>query len=84
MNASQETLLTLLRVVCSRRMSNWDQQLDGVIGANSSTRHATTGFPFYMLARGTENAILLNYVYAEFAARSFVSQAAYVELIPAR
>ena len=42
------TLLTLLRVFCvfcSRRMRDWDQYLDEVMGAYNSTRHATTGFP---------------------------------------
>ena len=46
------TLLTLLRVFCSRRMRDWDQCLDGVMGAYNSTRHATTGFSPYMLTRG--------------------------------
>ena len=31
------TLLTLLRVFCSRRMRDWDQHLDEVIGAYNST-----------------------------------------------
>ena len=51
------TLLTLLRVFCSRRMRDWDQCLDEVIGAYNSTRHATTGFSPYMLTRGVEKAI---------------------------
>ena len=38
------TLLTLLRVFCSRRMPDWDRHLDEVLGAFNSTRHATTGF----------------------------------------
>ena len=51
------TLLTLLRVFCSRRMRDWDQHLDEVLGAYNSARHATTGFSPYMLTRGTEKAI---------------------------
>ena len=78
------TLLTLLRVFCSRRMRDWDQHLDEVMGAYNSTRHATTGFSPYMLTRGTEKAIPLTYLYPEFAARSFESHGAYVEHILAR
>ena len=37
-----------------------------------------------MLARGIENAIPLTYLYAEFAARSFLSHGAYVEHLLAR
>ena len=44
------TLLTLLRVFCSRRMRDWDQHLDEVLGACYSTRHATTGFSPYILS----------------------------------
>ena len=46
------TLLTLLRVFCSRHMRDWDQCLAEVMGAYNSTRHATTGFSPYMLTRG--------------------------------
>ena len=56
------TLLTLLRVFCSRRMRDWDQCLDEVIGAYNSTRHATTGFSPYMLTRGVEKAIPLTFL----------------------
>ena len=56
------TLLTLLRVFCLRRMREWDQHLDEVLGSYNSTRHATTGFLPYMLTRGTEKAIPLTYV----------------------
>ena len=38
------TLLALLRVFCSRRMRDWGQHLDEVMGAYKSTPHATTGF----------------------------------------
>ena len=50
-------LLTMLRVFCSRPLRDWDQQLDKVMGAYNSTRHATTGFLPYMLTKGTEKAI---------------------------
>ena len=78
------TLLTLLRVFCSRRMRDWDRHLDEVLGAYNSTRHATTGFSPYMLTRGTEKAIPLTYLYPEFASRSFPTHDAYVDHVLAR
>ena len=78
------TLLTLLRVFCSRRMRDWDRHLDEVLGAYNSTRHATTGFSPYMLTRGTEKAIPLTYLYPEFATQPFPTHDAYVDHVLAR
>ena len=78
------TLLTLLRVFCSRRMRDWDQHLDEVLGAYNSTRHATTEFSPYLLTRGTEKAKPLTYLYPEFATQSFPAHDAYVEYVLAR
>ena len=78
------TLLTLLRVFCSRRMRDWDQCLYEVMGAYNSTRHATTGFSPYMLTRGMEKAIPLTFLYPEFAAKSFETHEAYVDHVLAR
>ena len=78
------TLLTLLRVFCSRRMRDWDQCLDEVIGAYNSTRHATTGSSPYMLTQGVEKAIFLTFLYPEFAAKSFDTHEAYVDHVLAR
>ena len=61
------TLLTMLQVFCSRGMRDWDQHLDEVMEEYNSTHHVTTGFLPYMLTRGTEKAILLTYLYPEFA-----------------
>ena len=68
------TLLTLLRVFCSRRMRNWDRHLDEVLGAYNSTRHTTTGFSPYMLTRGTERV----------ATQSFPTHEGYVDHVLAR
>ena len=65
-------------------MRDWDQCLDEVIGAYSSTRHATTGFLPYMLTRGVEKAIPLTFLYPEFAAKSFDTHEAYVDHVLAR
>ena len=78
------TLLTLLRVFCSRRMRDWDQCLDEVMGAYNSTRHATTGFSPYMLTRGVEKTIPLTFLYPESAVKSFDTHEAYVDHVLAR
>ena len=78
------TLSTLLRVFCSRRMLDWDQCLEEVMGAYNSTRHATTGFSRYMLTQGVEKAIPLTFLYPEFAAKSFETHEAYVDHVLAR
>ena len=78
------TLLTLLLVFCSRRMRDWDQCLDEVMGAYNSTRHTTTGFSPYMLTRGMEKAIPLTFLYPEFDAKSFETHEAYVDHVLAR
>ena len=78
------TLLTLLRVYTSRRMQDWDDHIDGVLGAYNSTRHATTGFSPYMLYHGAEKSIPLSFIYPEFAARGFDSKEEFVEHLLAR
>ena len=78
------TLLTLLRIFCSRRMRDWDQCLDEVMCAYNPTRHATTSFSPYMLTRGVEKAIPLTFLYPEFAAKSFDTHEAYVDHVLAR
>ena len=78
------TLLTLLRVYTSRRMLDWDEHIDGVLGAYNSTRHATTGFSPYMLQHGAEKSIPLSFIYPEFATREFESKEEFVEHLLAR
>ena len=78
------TLLTLLRVYTSRRMLDWDEHIDGVLGAYNSTRHATTGFSPYMLQHGAEKSIPLSFIYPEFAAREFESKEEFIEHLLAR
>ena len=78
------TLLTLLRVYTSRRMQDWDEHIDGILGAYNSTRHATTGFSPYMLQHGAEKSIPLSFIYPEFAARGFNSKEEFVEHLLAR
>ena len=65
-------------------MSDWNEHIDGVLGAYSSTRHATTGFSPYMLQHGAEKFIPLSFIYPEFAAREFESKEEFVEHLLAR
>ena len=73
------TLLTLHRFYTSRRMSEWDEHIDGVLGAYNPTRHATTGFSPYMIQHGSEKSIPFSFIYPEFAAREFGSKEEFVE-----
>ena len=65
-------------------MRDWDQQLDEVIGAYNSTKHATTCFSPHMLTRGVEKAIPLTFLDPEIATHSFESHEAYVDHVLAR
>ena len=65
-------------------MQDWDEHIDGVLGAYNSTRHATTGFSPYMLHHGAEKSIPLSFIYPEFAARGFDSKEEFVEHLLAR
>ena len=78
------TLLTLLKVFCSRQMNDWDEHLDEVVGAYNSTRHASTGFSPHMLMTAKEKSIPLSYVYPEFAKEPFESHQDYVTALMKR
>ena len=73
------TLLTLLQEFCPRRMRDWHQNLDEVLGAFNCTWHAISGFSPYMLTRGTEKAIPLTYLYPVFATQWFATLDACVD-----
>ena len=77
------TLPTLLQVYTSRRMQDWDEHINGTLGAYKSTTHATTKF-FYMLQHGAEKSIPLSFIYPEFAARQFESNEEFVDHLLAR
>ena len=65
-------------------MQDWDDHIDGVLGAYNSTRHATRGFSPYMLQHGAEKSTPLSFIYPEFAARGFDSEEEFVEHLLAR
>ena len=48
------TLVNMLRVYCSRYMTDWDKYLPQVVGAYNSTQHSTSGISPFMMLTGRE------------------------------
>ena len=75
------TLVKLLRVYCSRYMTDWDKHLPQVVGAYSSTQHSTTGISAFMMLtgrereRGRERAMPLTFFYPEYEGKKTSPQA---------
>ena len=55
------TLVSMLRVYCSRYMDDWDIHLPQVMGAYNSTEHCTTGISPHMMLTGHEKALPLTF-----------------------
>ena len=55
------TLVSMLRVYCSRYMDDWDKHLPQVMGAYNSTEHSTTGISPHMVLTGHEKALPLTF-----------------------
>ena len=60
------TLVSMLRVYCSRYMTDWDRYLPQVMGAYNSTQHSTTGVSTHMMLTGTEKSLPLTFFYPEY------------------
>ena len=60
------TLVSMLRVYCSRYMDDWDRHLPQVMGAYNSTEHSTTGISPHMMLTGHEKALPLTFFYPEY------------------
>ena len=56
----------MLRVYCSRYMTDWDRYLPQVMGAYNSTQHSTTGVSPHMMLTGHEKSLPLTFFYPEY------------------
>ena len=68
------TLLSMLRVYCSRYMDDWDKHLPQVMGAYNSTEHSTTGISPHMMLTGHEKALPLTFFYPEYEGKRTAAQ----------
>ena len=60
------TLVSMLRVYCSRYMTDWGRYLPQVMGAYNSTQHSTTGVSPHMMLTGHEKSLPLTFFYPEY------------------
>ena len=56
------TLVSTLRVFCSRYMTDWDRYVPQVMGAYNSTQHSTTGVSPHMMLTGHEKSLPLTFL----------------------
>ena len=75
------TLVNMLRVYCSRYMTDWDKYLPQVVGAYNSTQHSTTGISPFMMLTGRERAMPLTFFYPEYEGKRTSPQAYVKEAI---
>ena len=75
------TLVNMLRVYCSRYMTDWDKYLPQVVGAYNSTQHSTTGISPFMMLTGKERAMSLTFFYPEYEGKRTSPQAYVKEAI---
>ena len=59
------TLVSMLRVFCSRYITDWDRYLSQVMGAYNSTQHSTTGVSPPMMLNGHEKSLPLTFFHPE-------------------
>ena len=59
-------LVSMLRVYCSRYMTDWDTYFPQVMGAYNSTQRSTTGTSPQMMLTGHEKSLLLFFFYPEY------------------
>ena len=65
----------MLRVYCSRYMTDWVKYLPQVVGAYNSTQHSTTGINPFMMLTGRERAMPLTFAYPEYEEKRTSPQA---------
>ena len=74
-------LVNMLRVCCSRYMTDWDKYLPQVVGAYNSTQNSTTGISPFMMLTGRERAMPLTFFYPEYEGKRTLPQAYVKEAI---
>ena len=68
------TLVSMLRVYCSRYMTDWDRYLPQKMGAYNSTQHSTTGVSPHMTLTGHEKSLPLTFFYPEYEGKKMSPQ----------
>ena len=68
------TLVSMLRVFCSRYMDDSDRHLPQVMGAYNSTEHSTTGISPHMMLTGHEKALPFTFFYSEYEGKKTAPQ----------
>ena len=68
------TLVSMLRVYCSRYMDDWDKHLPQVMGAYNSTEHSTTGISPHMMLTVHEKALPLTFFYPQYEGKRTAPQ----------
>ena len=60
------TLVSMLRVYCSRYTTDWDRNLPRVAGVYNSSQHSTLGFSPHMMLTGHQKNLPLTFSYPEY------------------
>ena len=60
------TLVSMLRVYCSRYMTDWDRYLPQMMESYNSTQHSTTGVSPHMMLTGQEKSLPLTFFYPDY------------------
>ena len=66
--------MSMLRVYCSRYMTDWDRYLPQVMGAFNKTQHSTTGISVQMMFTGHEKSLPLTFFDPEYEGKKTLSQ----------
>ena len=68
------TLVSMLRVYCSRYMDDSERHLPQVMGAYSSTKRSTTIISPHMMLTGHEKALPLTFFYTDYEGKKTAAQ----------